>query len=57
MGDVIEPHVCAEAKCGNCGHTWVAVRPLLVERVNLECPKCGCMTGLDDGPKWPGSKA
>ncbi len=54
--NIIEPCVSAFAKCGCCGHQWKAVRPLKVEFVNVECPSCGSLTGLDIGPHWPVSE-
>lgn len=39
--DSARPHVSAPARCGACGHTWVAVVPDLPQaRENLECPAC-----------------
>lgn len=51
--NIIEPHVAAHAKCGACGYEWVAERPLKMHHINLECPRCEAMTGLDEGPHWP----
>ena len=33
-----EPHEVSTVKCDLCGHSWVAVRPLGLHK--LECPNC-----------------
>lgn len=52
MGDVIDldaqrPHSRGPARCLQCGHTWEAVAPEGMTRI--DCPACQCHTGVWDG--------
>jgi hypothetical protein len=45
-----EPHYTGENRCLECGHEWVAVRPVATETWWLECPSCGLHKGRPIGP-------
>lgn len=44
--EIKDPHETSNVKCDLCGHSWVAVRPLGVEK--LECPNCGNMVNFEN---------
>lgn len=52
------PHHEGKCRCLDCGHVWVAVRPVSSEPEWLECPSCGRATGRPTGayeragPTW-----
>ena len=39
-----KPHTAGLARCGGCGHEWMAVCPTGV--LAMECPECGQMKGV-----------
>lgn len=41
-----DPHEVSKVECCICKHSWVAVRPKGVER--LECPNCKCMVDFEN---------
>ena len=43
-----DPHEVSKVKCGLCNHTWVAVRPKGV--LKLECPNCEEITDFENIP-------
>ena len=50
--DILTPWITAWAECRACGHWWANVRPLVVATSAGECPSCGLMEGVDNGPVW-----
>lgn len=38
------PHMAGMTKCLRCDHRWVGVAPVGTD--TLDCPKCGCHTGV-----------
>jgi len=51
-GEVIESWVSEWEKCEACGHEWANVRPLVMEPGKGECPRCGQMESVGNGPRW-----
>jgi hypothetical protein len=43
-----EPHEVSQVQCDLCSHSWVAVRPEGLEK--LECPNCGNMVQFENLP-------
>ncbi len=50
-----DPQLSGTAHCITCKHKWVAAAP--AGTVWLECPSCGSIKGLFDGPCSPPENA